>query len=145
MRENTWAMIEGGVVVNTFIWDGVSEFDFGDQFSYVDISDDKYLTVSIGWKYENGEFIAPPEPPKPEPSQDEIVADAEIVRQNKISAANAIFLVWQTKLLLNMATEEQKESVRSWVNYVDDLKAVNVQQAPNITWPEEPPVPDDAQ
>lgn len=81
----------------------------------------------------------------PGPTQEQLVDLANQQKQAKITAANAIFLEWQTKLLLNMATEAQKQAVKNWVNYVDAVKAIDPNDAPDISWPEEPAIPDEAQ
>lgn len=145
MRVNCWAVIEGENVVNTILWDGVTQFNPGDQYILVDISDDKYDYVSSGWKYVNGEFIAPPEPEAPEVTHEQYVAMAEAMKRQKVTEANAVFLSWQTKLLLNRATDDEKVILNQWVDYVDDIQSVDTQQAPNITWPEQPPIPENAQ
>lgn len=50
------AMIRAGVVVNTAVWDGESEWEpLG--FVLVDITDDP--EVSIGWTYDGADFSPP--------------------------------------------------------------------------------------
>lgn len=50
-----YAVVDGGVVSNIILWDGMSEYDA--PSSLVEIADDS--GVIIGSRYENGGFIAP--------------------------------------------------------------------------------------
>lgn len=137
------AVVVDGIVVNMIIFGNDEDFDnfdftqsYGD--SAIGIRLPEVYDVQMGYKYENGEFIAPP---PPEPTHDELVSQAELHKSELIRSANAVFLEWQTRLLLDIATPEQKQAVTDWVNYVDQVRAVNTQQAPDIAWPEKPEVP----
>lgn len=77
----------------------------------------------------------------PGPSKDQIIYQAEQEKNARISSANAVFLEWQTKLLLNIATDGQKKAVTDWVNYLDEVKAIDTSTAPEIEWPDQPEVP----
>lgn len=80
----------------------------------------------------------------PAPSKEQLINEAMSTKQYKIESANKIFMEWQTKLLLDMASESEKDAVRAWVKYVDEIKSLDVSTAPDIDWPVEPPVPDEA-
>ena len=56
----TMALIRDGVVANIAKWDGVSEWNPGEEFMMVDATD---VSVGIGWVYVDGVFIAPPPAP----------------------------------------------------------------------------------
>lgn len=141
MRNNYWAVIEGVNVVNVILWDGVTEFSPGDNVNLVDISSTENDYVSPGWTYVDGVFAPPPEADPPETSHDQYVAMAESLKRQKVTEANSIFLSWQTKLLLNRATDQEKKSLNDWIDYVDLINAVDTQNAPDIIWPEQPPIP----
>lgn len=137
------AVVVDGIVVNMIIFGNDADFDtfdftqsYGD--SAIGIRLPEVYDVQMGYKYENGEFIAPP---PPEPTHDELVSQAELQKSELIRSANAVFLEWQTRLLLDIATPDQKQAVTDWVSYVDQVRAVNTQQAPDIDWPEKPDVP----
>lgn len=55
-----------------------------------------------------------------------------------ISEANSITQAWQTQLRLDMITASDKASLIEWMKYVQGVQAVNVQEAPAITWPLKP-------
>lgn len=55
-----YALVFNGVVTGITIWDGVSEYNPGDHLEKVAIGD--IADVEVGWTYEDGVFIAPPEP-----------------------------------------------------------------------------------
>lgn len=143
------AVVKDGVVVNMTQFadedaDMVASFDYeaghGEGAYGVIVGDGVF--AAIGYSYADGVFSAPP---APEPTHQELVQQAENERQNRLTSADSIFLEWQTKLLLNIASEDEKNSVIAWVNYKDAVRAVDTNQAPNITWPEQPPIPDSAQ
>lgn len=52
-----YAVVEDGMVVNTVLWDGVSDWG-GSKGVVVELSDDS--EVGIGWSYD-GELFTPPE------------------------------------------------------------------------------------
>lgn len=141
------AVIKDGVVITLALFgndEDLATFDFeqiyGEGIEAVKL--DEGSIVTMGWTYDGVKFTAPPEP---EPDHDDLVRQAENEKYNRLSSADSIFLEWQTKLLLNIASEEEKNAVIAWVNYKDAVRAVDTQQAPNITWPEQPPIPENAQ
>ena len=132
-----YALVKDGVVINTIVWDGSGDYDFGEGVAAHEAEDDS--GVSIGWLYVDGKFSAPPEP---DLTHEQLVSQAAAEKYSRLNSADEIFIEWQTKLLLNMATEDEKNYVIAWVKYKDAVRAVDVQKAPDITWPERPPSPD---
>lgn len=137
------AIVVDGVVVNMIVFandEDFNAFDFTMEYgdSAFAVKMPEVYDVRIGYTYVDGKFTAPP---PPEPTHDELVAQAETQKSLLISSANSVFLEWQTRLLLDIATPEQKQAVTDWVTYVDQVRAVNTQQAPDIAWPEKPEVP----
>lgn len=61
---NEWAVIEGGVVVNTILWDGESDWTPNENQIAVEIPDvpEGNQHAGIGRKYSDGTFIAPLSP-----------------------------------------------------------------------------------
>lgn len=142
MRKNTWAIVgEDNIVSNVISWDGQSEFNPGKKNQLVDVSSAKLSRVSPGWSYADGSFIEP-EPEEKELTPGEQQAAAESQRQALMAEASSVFSNWQTKLLLNRATDGEKASLNNWVDYYDALKAVDVSTAPDVSWPEKPSLPD---
>lgn len=137
-----YGLVENEKIFNIIVWDGpdLSPLDFGEGITYVEIPENS--GPGIGWGYVDGRFI---EPPKPEPTKEEIIAFAENERQGLLYQVRQTFNVWQTKLLLNRATEEEKEILNQWLNFFDELTEMDISSAPNITWPNIPPVPEAAQ
>jgi len=140
MQPSGYAVVNAsGLVINVIMWDGESVWTPPDGCYPVPLGD---TGAGIGWTYDGEKFTAPPEP---EPSHDELVQQAENEKQSRLVSADSVFLEWQTKLLLNIASEQEKNAVIAWVNYKDAVRSVDTSQAPNITWPEQPPIPDSAQ
>lgn len=140
-----YVLVKDGYVFNAIVWDGPGEngendLDFGEGVTYHRIEDDE--GVGIGWTYSEGKFTPPPEPEIP---HEQLVQQAENERNARIASANSVFLEWQTKLMLNRATEDEKVALNKWIDYVEDIRAVDTQQAPDITWPEQPPIPEAGQ
>ncbi|HBC0585236.1 TPA: tail fiber assembly protein [Enterobacter cloacae] len=51
---------------------------------------------------------------------------AELQRDNLLATANSAISLWQTKLLTGKAlTDEQKEKLATWIDYMDDLEAMD--------------------
>lgn len=62
-----YAVIDpNGVVNNVILWDEASSWQPPEGHSIVKVEE---LFCDIGWKYENGEFVKPPEEPTAEPAQ----------------------------------------------------------------------------
>jgi len=59
MGASSYAVVVDGQVVNVVLWDGVTAWQPAAGEAVV-IPDES--GVSIGWSYEDGEFVAPPEP-----------------------------------------------------------------------------------
>jgi hypothetical protein len=55
-----------------------------------------------------------------------------------ITEANSTTQAWQTQLRLDMITDADKASLMAWMKYVQDVQAVNIKEAPAITWPQKP-------
>ncbi len=138
-----YVLVKDGVVINAIVWDGPgengeNEVDFGEGVTYFKIEDTDQ-NVGIDWLYKDGQFFPPPQQ---QPTHDELVSLANQEKAIRLSNADSVFLEWQTKLLLNIASDEEKQAVVNWVNYKDAVKAVDTQMAPDINWPEEPPIPE---
>lgn len=72
---------------------------------------------------------------------EEKAASIEEARERQaalISEANNITQAWQTQLRLDMITDTDKTSLMAWMKYVQDVQAVNIQAAPDVTWPQKP-------
>ncbi|POW54577.1 phage tail protein [Candidatus Pantoea alvi] len=67
-----------------------------------------------------------------------LVAAANVQKASYISEANSKTQAWQTQLLLGIITDEDKASLTIWMEYIQAVQAVDVSQAPDITWPISP-------
>jgi hypothetical protein len=54
-RENVWAVIDGGTVINTVVWDGESAWSPPDGTTLVSLAD--YPHVGIGWDWDGVTFV----------------------------------------------------------------------------------------
>lgn len=67
-----------------------------------------------------------------------VIREALERRAALISEADTITQAWQTQLRLEMITDTDKASLVAWMKYIQDVQAVNVEEAPAITWPQKP-------
>ncbi len=66
------------------------------------------------------------------------VAEVEAAEQQKsvqLLFAKEKIILWQTELQLGIISDEDKEKLISWVNYIKAVQAVDTQKAHNIIWP----------
>ncbi|MFS7306570.1 tail fiber assembly protein [Rahnella inusitata] len=73
----------------------------------------------------------------PEPTQEELVTQAETMRNQLISAAKQEISIWQSELLLGSIDDADKASLIAWIAYIKSLKAVDANSAPDA-WPSAP-------
>ena len=108
----------------------------------VEISEDVYLSLLEGQS--KGKFISadsagtPVLTDPPEPTQVELVAQAEDKRTALIEEANASIIPLQDAADLDIATDEEMESLRAWKRYRVLLNRVDTSKVPDIEWPDKP-------
>ncbi|RUT64326.1 hypothetical protein CKG00_14065 (plasmid) [Morganella morganii] len=66
------------------------------------------------------------------------VAISETQKQALIAEANQKTQLWQTQLMLDIITGEDKASLKEWMLYVQKVRVVDTSTAPDIIWPEKP-------
>lgn len=74
----------------------------------------------------------------PEPTQEELIAEADAEKASRIAEANNVTLMWQTQLMLGIITPEDKEKLTEWMQYVQVVQEIDTSKAPDITWPDKP-------
>lgn len=108
----------------------------------VEISEDVYLSLLEGQS--KGKFISadsagtPVLTDPPEPTQAELVAQAEDKRTALMEEANASITPLQDAADLDIATDEEMESLRTWKRYRVLLNRVDTSKVPDIEWPDKP-------
>ncbi|QGG09285.1 tail fiber assembly protein [Enterobacter cancerogenus] len=108
----------------------------------VEINEDVYLSLLEGQS--KGKFISadsagtPILTDPPEPTQVELVAQAEDKRTALMEEANASITPLQDASDLDIATDEEMESLRAWKRYRVLLNRVDTSKVPDIEWPDKP-------
>lgn len=108
----------------------------------VEISEDVYLSLLEGQS--KGKFISadsagtPVLTDPPEPTQVELVAQAEDKRTALMEEANASITPLQDAADLDIATDEEMESLRAWKRYRVLLNRFDTSKVPDIEWPDKP-------
>lgn len=126
---------EDGVVQNAIIWDG--EADWAPPEGAEAIQSD---TIGVGWtRGADGEFSAPPVPPAPPKSHEELVAMASAQRDMLFAEAGLRINPLQDAVDLGEATEEEQRSLQEWKKYRVALSRLSALEAwPNVDWPSQP-------
>lgn len=66
------------------------------------------------------------------------VTIAESQKQALIAEASEKTELWRTQLMLGIITEEDKDSLKEWMLYVQEVQALDVSTAPDIALPVKP-------
>lgn len=78
--------------------------------------------------------------PIPPPTKEQLIEQAEIQKQYLIAEVNAETQLLQTKLALKRIKPDEEALLNAWLDYLDELEAVDVSTAPDIIWPVKPAV-----
>lgn len=125
---NRFAIINNGVVINVVSASIPTDLNYPIS-DVIDIGD---LSVERGYIYSGDEFSAPPK------TKDEEIAAAYQKKIRLTSATREIISTLQADLLLGEISGEDKARLIEWRAYLKKLEAINVQDAPDINWPEQP-------
>lgn len=132
-----YALIKNGMVINTVVWDGEAEVDFGEGVTTVELGPAD--PVSIGYSYENGVFTAPPL--TEEQTEAERAALKVSNSQTKtllMSEATQRISVLQDAVDLEMASEEEAAALPLWKKYRVLLSRIDANTPDTVNWPEKP-------
>ncbi|EOZ7480727.1 tail fiber assembly protein [Enterobacter asburiae] len=71
---------------------------------------------------------------------EEMVAQADTEKQNRIDAANNYMnsKQWPGKAAMGRLKDTEKVQYAAWLDYLDSIEAVDVSTAPDIKWPNQP-------
>lgn len=132
-----YALVKEGVVINTAVWDGETEVDFGDGVTAVELAEGQ--SVNAGYSYKKGKFTAPP------PTEEEIANQKEAAVASNVAAKDALIAeaslrvgVLQDAVDLDMATDEETAALPLWKKYRVLLSRVEAETAEVINWPVKP-------
>jgi hypothetical protein len=74
----------------------------------------------------------------PEPTHDELVAKADVMRSKLMAEATEIIAPLQDAVDMNIATKQEQSKLVEWKKYRVLLSRIDVSLMPDITWPEKP-------
>lgn len=128
---NKYAVVVNGIIDNVVVWDGRNDWK-PSEGDVVPLSGD----AGIGWGYSGGTFSPPPEPEK---THDELVEEANSKKNSLIYSANEFMnsKQWPGKAAIGRLTDDDLAQYNLWLDYLDELEAVEVSTAPDIEWPKE--------
>lgn len=113
-------------------------WDFSDA---IDVDDDVYLEFvnpPAGKVRVAGKDGLPAWDDIPPPTKDQLVEQAESKKQALIAEVNTETEMLRAKLALGRIKDDEKALLNAWLDYLDELEAVDVSTAPDITWPVKP-------
>lgn len=132
-----YALVQNGKVINTVVWDGEDEVDFGEGVVVVEMPDG--VAAGISWSYEDEKFEAP------EPTAEDVEAKNELSKQANIAMKDSLMTessekisVLQDAIGLKMATDDETAALPLWKKYRVLLSRIDAETSDDITWPERP-------
>ncbi|OBU13297.1 tail fiber assembly protein [Morganella psychrotolerans] len=75
---------------------------------------------------------------RPQPTKEQLIEQAEAQKQYLIAEVQTETQMLQTKLALGRIKDDEKARLNAWLDYLDELEAVDVSTAPDIIWPVKP-------
>ncbi|WP_312624965.1 tail fiber assembly protein [Scandinavium sp.] len=122
-----------GVIINTVLWDGETEWQPPEGVSVVLCENES--DCIIGGTYDGRTFY----PPTPsEESKVEAVAEAEQTKAILLAEATLSISPLQDAAELEIATEDETVMLAAWKKYRVMVNRVDTSKAPYVTWPEKP-------
>jgi len=76
----------------------------------------------------------------PSPTHEEQIEAANVEKKRRVDEANTFIhnQQWPSKLMLDRLDDVGKNEFNQWLNFLDELEAVDTSTAPEITWPKPP-------
>lgn len=127
-----YAEVKEGVAVNTFVWDGVEEWEPPEGSEAVLIEEG--ADVSIGYLYDGTDFSAPP---KPVPSPAEILAANTATKDALLAVATKAIAPLQDAVDLDDATTAETALLKKWKQYRVAVSRMDLTVL-NPSWPVAP-------
>ncbi|MEY0268887.1 tail fiber assembly protein [Morganella morganii] len=126
--------------MNTKIIDQKFFVDANGNVSCLDImpmnQDSWESEIQAGWK-----AISKKEAEKitnPPLTKEQLIEQAETQKQFLIAEVHAETQMLQTKLSLKRIKPAELELLNAWLDYLDELEAIDTSAAPDINWPQKP-------
>ncbi|XUV82787.1 tail fiber assembly protein [Enterobacter sp. TMH.L2] len=76
----------------------------------------------------------------PPPTHEELVAAADAEKDRRITEANDYMnsKQWPGKAAMGRLKDDEKARYNAWLDYLDELEAVDTSTVPDLTWPAQP-------
>lgn len=72
------------------------------------------------------------------PTEEDLILQNEAIKKSMIYEANQIIAFLQDAIDLDMAEDGDEERLKSWKKYRVLVNRIDIEQAPNIDWPNHP-------
>ena len=135
MMNNTYALIENGLVTNVVVWNGdTANWQPPDGVEVVEIEEG--ATVGIGYSYADGVFAAPTAPPPPIPTAAEVLAQCDAL----LAMATLRIAPLQDAVDLDDTTAAETAALKAWKQYRVALSRIEQQAGfpAAVEWPQLP-------
>lgn len=121
-----------GLVENTILWDGVSNWDAPEGLVAVPTEE-----AGIGWAYVDGVFVTPPLAPKPIPTPSETLAANTATRDALLVQATLAIAPLQDAVDLEVTTSAEIDQLKKWKQYRVAVNRIDLTQT-SPPWPAHP-------
>lgn len=74
----------------------------------------------------------------PPPTEEQLIEQAELQKQFLIAEVSTETEMLRAKLALKRIKPDELELLNAWLDYLDELEAVDTTTAPDIDWPQKP-------
>ncbi len=119
---------------------GLAGWDLSDAIEVDDTVYHRFINPPEGKRRIAGKNGLPAWGDIPPPTNEELIAEAEVKKQTLLAEVNDETQMLQTKLALKRIKTGELELLNAWLDYLDELEAVDVSTAPDIIWPVKPVV-----
>lgn len=131
---------------NVFAYeDNIQEFGHYDEISEIDENGETVVNkIYPAFTVKKGLILITEDEAKelikPILSQDDIIKNYEITKSQLMNNANKQIEILQDIIDLGMQESNEDEQLKEWKKYRILLNRINVNDAPNIVWPEKPSI-----
>lgn len=98
----------------------------------------EFVAGRTGYIRKAGEDGYPVWEETPPLTDEDIINIANYEKDVRIQQARNIIQEWQSELILETISDDNKESLKEWLAYINDLKNIDTSNAPDVNWPEKP-------
>lgn len=140
MKNYAYSAVNNAFFPLSFIGDYTKQAGW-DLSDIIEVEDDVYTEYSnppSGKVRVAGKDGLPAWEDIPPPTKEQLIEQTEAKKQSLIAEVNTETEMLRAKLALGRIKDDEKALLNAWLDYLDELEAVDVSTAPDVIWPEPP-------